>query len=59
MFGSPEDAALIDEIVSLAYAQRRRPGKDQPYGLQLPLSSPVLRCCTIATCERSIRSGTG
>ena len=33
MFGSPEDAALIDEVVSLAYADRRRPGKDQPLAL--------------------------
>jgi hypothetical protein len=33
MFGSPEDAALMDEVVSLAYADRRRPGKDQPFAL--------------------------
>jgi hypothetical protein len=33
MFGSPEDAALIDEVVSLAYAERRRPSKDQPFAL--------------------------
>jgi hypothetical protein len=33
MFGSPEDAALLDEVVSLAYADRRRPGKDQPLAL--------------------------
>jgi hypothetical protein len=33
MFGSPEDAALIDEVVSLVYAERRRPGKDQPFAL--------------------------
>ena len=33
MFGSPEDAALIDEVVSMAYAERRRPGKDQPFAL--------------------------
>ncbi|MEP6716713.1 MAG: hypothetical protein ABJC09_14170 [Terriglobia bacterium] len=33
MFGSPEDAALIDEVVSLAYAERRRPSKDQPLAL--------------------------
>ena len=33
MFRSPEDAALIDEVVSLAYAERRRPGKDQPLAI--------------------------
>ena len=33
MFGSPEDAALLDEVVSLAYAERRRPSKDQPLAL--------------------------
>jgi hypothetical protein len=27
LFGSPEDAALLDEVVSLAYAERRRPEK--------------------------------
>jgi hypothetical protein len=30
LFSSPEDAALIDEVVSLAYAERRRPTKEQP-----------------------------
>jgi hypothetical protein len=25
LFGSPEDAALIDEVVSIAYEERRRP----------------------------------
>ncbi|MGA2119348.1 MAG: hypothetical protein ABSH56_31945 [Bryobacteraceae bacterium] len=25
MFGSAEDAALLDEVVSIAYAERRRP----------------------------------
>jgi hypothetical protein len=29
MFGSPENAALMDEVVSLAYADRRQPGKDR------------------------------
>jgi hypothetical protein len=33
LFSSPEDAALIDEVVSLAYAERRRPSKDQPLAL--------------------------
>jgi hypothetical protein len=33
MFGSPKDAALIDEVVSLAYAERRRPSKEQPLDL--------------------------
>lgn len=26
LFGSPEDAALLDEVVQLAYEERRRPG---------------------------------
>ena len=26
LFGSPEDAALLDEVVELAYEERRRPG---------------------------------
>jgi hypothetical protein len=34
MFGSPEDAALIDQVVSLPYAERRRPSKDQPLALR-------------------------
>jgi hypothetical protein len=25
LFGSPEDAALLDQVVSLAYEERRRP----------------------------------
>ena len=25
LFGSPEDAALLDEVVALAYEDRRRP----------------------------------
>ena len=25
LFGSPEDAALLDEVVAIAYAERRRP----------------------------------
>ena len=25
LFGSPEDAALLDEVVQLAYEERRRP----------------------------------
>jgi Arc/MetJ-type ribon-helix-helix transcriptional regulator len=33
LFGSPEDAALIDEVVSIAYAQRRRPSREQPPAL--------------------------
>ena len=28
LFGSPEDAALLDEVVSLAYAERRRPSRE-------------------------------
>jgi hypothetical protein len=30
LFGSPEDAALLDEIVSIAYEDRRRPGRPVP-----------------------------
>ena len=27
LFGSPEDASLLDEVVSMAYQERRRPSK--------------------------------
>jgi hypothetical protein len=30
LFGSPEDAALLDEVVSLAYAERSRPSRREP-----------------------------
>lgn len=30
MLGSPEDAALIEEVVSIAYQERRRPSKRGP-----------------------------
>ncbi len=30
LFGSPEDAALLDEVTSLAYAERHRPSKREP-----------------------------
>lgn len=30
LFGSPEDSALLDEVVSLAYEERRRPSKTVP-----------------------------
>jgi hypothetical protein len=30
LFGSPEDAALLDEVISIAYEERRRPGKPEP-----------------------------
>lgn len=30
LFSSPEDAALLDEVVSLAYAERRRPSRRNP-----------------------------
>jgi Arc/MetJ-type ribon-helix-helix transcriptional regulator len=33
MFGSRKDATLLDEVVALAYAERRRPSKDQPFAL--------------------------
>ena len=30
LFGSSEDAALLDEIVLIAYEERRRPAKSRP-----------------------------
>ena len=30
LFGSPEDAKLLDEVVDLAYEERRRPGGSAP-----------------------------
>jgi len=30
LFGRPEDAALLDEVVSLAYEERRRPSRRKP-----------------------------
>jgi hypothetical protein len=30
LFGSPEDAALLDEVVSIAYDERRSPLKPTP-----------------------------
>ena len=27
LFGSPEDSSLLDEVVSIAYGERRRPSK--------------------------------
>ena len=27
LFGSPEDASLLDEVVSIAYQERRRPSR--------------------------------
>jgi hypothetical protein len=30
LFGSPEDAALLDDVVSIAYEERRRPTKPLP-----------------------------
>ena len=30
LFGSPEDSALLDEVVSIAYEERRRPSKTAP-----------------------------
>ena len=38
LFGSPEDAALLDEVVSMAYKERRRPTK-----------SPVVRANAMRT----------
>jgi hypothetical protein len=31
LFGSPEDAALLDEVVSIAYQERRHPSKRRPW----------------------------
>jgi hypothetical protein len=30
LFGSPGDSALLDEVVSIAYEERRRPSKTEP-----------------------------
>ena len=30
LFGSPEDAVLLDEVVSIAYEERRRPSRRGP-----------------------------
>jgi hypothetical protein len=30
LFGSPEDTALLDEVVSVAYEERHRPSKREP-----------------------------
>ena len=30
LFSSPEDAALLDEVVSIAYEERHRPSKREP-----------------------------
>ena len=30
LFGSPEDAALLDDVVQLAYEERRRTGRPSP-----------------------------
>jgi hypothetical protein len=30
LFGSPEDAALLDEVVAIAYEERRRSSKREP-----------------------------
>jgi hypothetical protein len=30
LFGGPEDAALLDEVVAIAYEERRRPSKREP-----------------------------
>jgi len=30
LFGSPEDSLLLDEVVSIAYDERRRPSKSVP-----------------------------
>jgi hypothetical protein len=30
LFGSSEDAALLDEVVAMAYQERKRPAKGEP-----------------------------
>jgi len=30
LFGSPEDSALLDEVVSMAYQERHRPSRREP-----------------------------
>jgi hypothetical protein len=30
LFGSPEDGSLLDEVISIAYEERRRPSKSSP-----------------------------
>jgi len=30
LFGSPDDAALIDQVVHIAYEERRRPSRPSP-----------------------------
>jgi hypothetical protein len=30
LFGSPEDAALLDDVVALVYEERRRPSQREP-----------------------------
>jgi hypothetical protein len=30
LFGSPEDTVLLDDVVALAYEERRRPSKREP-----------------------------
>lgn len=30
LLGSPEDAALLDDVVAIAYEERRRPSKREP-----------------------------
>ena len=30
LFGSPADSALLDEVVSIAYEERRRPSRQEP-----------------------------
>jgi hypothetical protein len=30
LFGCPEEAALLDEVVAIAYEERRRPSKREP-----------------------------
>lgn len=30
LFGSPEDSALLDDVVSIAYQERRRPSTRKP-----------------------------
>jgi hypothetical protein len=49
MFSSPEDAALIDEVISFAYTERQRPAKEQPLAPDGTLSPPARPTVTNAS----------
>jgi hypothetical protein len=43
LFGSPEDASLLNEVVSIAYQERRRPSKRE--ATDSSANSKVARTC--------------